>query len=67
MTKYFDLPDYMEVEELKKYFNKFIDLYGNSRTNIEYALDELFELSERQWNTYEIIHKIRKIILKGIF
>ena len=59
MKKYCDLPDYME-EELKKYFNEFIVLYGSSRTDIEYALDELFELSDRQWNTYEIIDEITK-------
>lgn len=60
MTKYYNLPDDMEVEEVKKYFNEFIDLYGNSRANIEYALDELIEISDRQWNTYEIIDDTTK-------
>ena len=60
MTNYYDLPDYMEVEDIKKYFTEFIDTYGNSRTNVEYALDELIELSDRQWNTYEIIDETTK-------
>lgn len=68
MTNYYDLPDYMEVEDIKKYFTEFIDTYGNSRTNVEYALDELIELSDRQWNTYEIIDETTKNnIVKYLF
>lgn len=47
----------MKCEELKNKFFEFLICYSNDTTehNVNYALDELFELADRQWNTYELI------------
>lgn len=57
MTEFYKLPDYMKVEEIRKCFIEYLIYYVNntSSDNIEYALNELLELSDRQWNTYELI------------
>lgn len=65
MTKFYELPDALHEEVLKKKFIEFITCYHNntSVSNIYYALSELLELSERQWNTYELLEEeIKKVI-----
>lgn len=57
MTEFYKLPDYIKCDELKEKFIEFLVRYNNNTTNanINYALDELSELSDRQWHTYEIL------------
>ena len=57
MTEYFKLPESMNAKELKKCFLEFLAYYTNrtSEENIVYALDELMELADRQWHTYELL------------
>lgn len=55
MTEFYKLSDYIKSNMLKEKFIEFLVCYGNDTTkeNINYVLDELLELSDRQWNTYE--------------
>lgn len=53
-TSYCTLPDYISAIELEKYFNEFIEVYTKTDEIIN-SLEELDELAERQWHTYEII------------
>ena len=55
MTEFYKLPDYVKSDMLKEKFIEFLVCYSNNTTkeNINYVLDELLELSDRQWNTYE--------------
>ncbi len=65
MTEFYKLPDTLDEDVLKKQFYEFITCYYNdtSVSNVNYALSELLELSERQWNTYELLDKeIKKVI-----
>ena len=57
MTEFYKLPDYIERDMLKEKFIEFLVCYSNNTTkeNINYALDELLELADRQWNTYEVL------------
>lgn len=57
MTHFHELPDSIEYIKLKKYFEEYILVYSNntSTENIKYALSELLELADRQWNTYELL------------
>ncbi len=58
-SNYFKLPDYMEVDEVAHYFDEFFDLYEHDHEGT-YYLDELCQLADRQWHTYEIIDDKRK-------
>lgn len=49
-----NLPTTLTSEELADYFNEFLKIYTNS-PKTQYALQELFELAYRQWDTYEQI------------
>lgn len=55
MTEFYKLPDNIKNDMLKEKFIEFLVCYSNNTTeeNINYVLDELLELSDRQWNTYE--------------
>lgn len=55
MTEFYKLPDYIKSDMLKEKFIEFLVCYSNNITkqNINYVLNELLELSDRQWNTYE--------------
>lgn len=55
MINFFELPDYLSDEELEQLFFEFISIYQGTRDNVEYALDVLFELADRQWHTYTTI------------
>lgn len=72
ITEFFKLPDSMSCEELQREFVKFLDYYSNNTNseNMDYVLDELFELSDRQWHTYELLNDGLKMqieeFLKGI-
>ncbi len=57
MTHYCELPDYVENSELKQHFIDYLIYYSNNtdKENIYYSLNELLELSDRQWHTYELI------------
>ena len=57
MTEFYKLPDYVKSDMLKEKFIEFLVYYGNNTTreNIDYVLNELSELSDRQWNTYEYL------------
>lgn len=63
MTEFFKLPDFMNCKELQKEFVNFLDYYSNNTNseNIDYVLDELFELSDRQWHTCELLNDDLKI------
>lgn len=55
MTEFYKLPDNIKSDMLKEKFIEFLVCYNNNtaKENINYVLDELLELSDRQWNTYE--------------
>jgi hypothetical protein len=61
---YKDLPDYMDVNTLKKTFRQFLFLVHTSpNLDIIHALEGLRQLADRQWHTYELLEeKIRKQI-----
>lgn len=46
------LSDTLEAKELEKYFERFLEIYGN-KPNTKAALSDLYELAYRQWDTYE--------------
>ena len=66
MTKYYKLPDSIKSSTLKAYFIEYLTYYCNKSdvTNAYYALSELLELADRQWNTYELLDKDIKIQLE---
>ena len=46
----------MTIEELEKYFIELIDLAEKvNRANDEKISEALYELSDRQWHTYEML------------
>ncbi|MEE3472736.1 MAG: hypothetical protein VZR24_18995 [Butyrivibrio hungatei] len=57
MTDFSALPDYMNNEELKKYFFKYLENYsqGTGWADRDKALKDLLALADRQWHTYELI------------
>lgn len=57
MTRFNELPDSIECVKLKEYFIEFLICYCNSTDafDIYYILNELLELSDRQWHTYELL------------
>lgn len=57
LEEYSELPDYMTVEELEKYFTQLIN-YAMKVSDIdnESVAEALYELSDRQWHTYEMIN-----------
>ena len=56
LEDYADLPDYMTIEELEKHFTKLITLAEKgSGVNDEKISEALYELSDRQWHTYEML------------
>ncbi len=46
------LSDTLDTEELAAYFEQFLNLY-ESKPKTKAALQELYELAYRQWDTYE--------------
>lgn len=72
MTKFSELPDSMRSDELKPYFFEFIANNNNIHiNNMEDALYELLELSERQWHSYEILDgkiksQIEEFLIKNL-
>lgn len=65
-----NLPDFVSSESLKKEFNKIISETSKNvkESNNLLLLEAYFELSERQWHTYEILepeilNKIDSIII----
>lgn len=66
--KFSELSDYLNVEDIECYFMEFLNIYSGTRDNVEFALSELFELSDRQWHTYTLLKsKIKQEIEKYIF
>lgn len=57
MTSFSKLPDSIESEKLKQYFQEYLCMYTNNQDSklIIKSLDDLMELSDRQWNTYEML------------
>ena len=53
---YKNLPDSLEAEELEIYFNEFLRNYADKPKDID-ALNQLYELAYRQWDTYEKLDK----------
>ncbi len=53
MTEYFKLPDVLSVSQLRGYFEEYFRVYGEGCEDTVYALDELLELADRRWHTYE--------------
>ncbi|MDD3470776.1 MAG: hypothetical protein PHE53_12480 [Thermoguttaceae bacterium] len=54
-TDYFLLPDGMEVDEVAHYFDEFLSLYHSDEEDKHHCVEELLQLAERQWHTYEVI------------
>lgn len=56
LSKYENLPDYMEPEELRDYFRDLFLLHKvESESNPLIFAKVLIQLSDRQWHTYEFI------------
>lgn len=57
MTEFYKLPDNIESDILKEKFGEFLVYYSNNTTkeNIDYALNELSELADRQQHTYKAL------------
>lgn len=53
-SDYKSLPSAMESSELKKYFEEFLLIYSDKKRDKK-ALDQLYELAYRQWDTYEAL------------
>ena len=45
----------MTIDELKTNFEEFLKYYDNYYYNIEDGLEDLYELADRQWHTYELL------------
>ncbi|MGK9267879.1 hypothetical protein KXR56_14620 [Bacillus inaquosorum] len=67
--KFDELPDTLSVETLEELFNEVIDAYANKKDNVSnIELSEaIYQLLERQWNTYKVLdgkikHKLDIII-----
>lgn len=69
MTEFYRLPDNIESDILKEKFDEFLVYYSNNTTkeNIDYALNELSELADRQQHTYKALdNELRADIEKYI-
>ncbi len=55
-TDYNSLPDSLESDELRTYFEEYIRIYKDKPKTLD-ALKELYELAYRQWDTYELLDK----------
>ena len=57
MTEFQRLPDNIESDILKERFIEFLAYYSNNtaKENINYVLNELSELADRQWYTYKAL------------
>ncbi len=67
---YKNLSDTLEPSELEGYFNAFLNQYSNKPKSLK-ALRQLYELSYRQWDTYEVLapeisKKISEYIISSI-
>jgi hypothetical protein len=75
-TKYDNLPDYMDPEDLKKYFDELMDMANNPYAHYDFVIMGLYQLAERQWHTYTLLEEkvknrveefISKILLSRIW
>lgn len=59
MTKFYELPDSIECDKMREYFEEYLSYYSNNTdsSNVDYALSELLELADRQWHTYELLEE----------
>jgi hypothetical protein len=57
-TAIISLPDYLPTDEIKVWFNKLLNESGSWEK--EKVIDCLFELSDRQWHTYELLDETVK-------
>lgn len=59
MTRFSTLPDSLECDKLKGYFIEFLVCYCNRTDGLDiyYILNELLELADRQWHTYELLNQ----------
>ena len=69
-TDYKTLSDSLGADDLEGYFNDFLEQYSNKTKSLK-ALRQLYELSYRQWNTYEVLapeisKKISEYIMSSI-
>ena len=50
MTKFHELPDSIECDKMKEYFEEYLSYYCNNTNsaNVDHALSELLELADRQ-------------------
>ena len=54
-----DLPDYMPVKILEKYFMDILDYAEHSKdVSNEEVSEVLYELTIRQWHTYELLNEV---------
>ncbi|MFC3745607.1 hypothetical protein ACFORK_02715 [Paenibacillus sp. GCM10012306] len=52
---YKSLPDYISTIQLIELFEEFLFSISSRTIDVEIALESLFELSDRQWHTYELL------------
>ncbi len=69
-TDYKTLPDFLKPTDLEGYFNEFLNQYSNKPRSLK-ALKQLYELSYRQWDTYEVLapeisQKINEYIVSSV-
>lgn len=59
MTKFYELPDSIECDKMREYFEEYLSYYSNNTdsSNVDYALSELLGLADRQWHTYELLEE----------
>lgn len=57
LTHFNELPDFLDKSTLKNCFINFLITYANNTNsnNVSYVLEELLELADRQWHTYELL------------
>lgn len=66
LEDYSCLPDYMTTGELEKYFKELINWAETvDRVNDVKISEALYELSDRQWHTYEVLSDSLKVQIEN--
>lgn len=66
ISRFENLPDYIETDELETYFTEVIS-NKDSYSSLELA-EALYELADRQWRTYELLNEdIRRKVDRLVF
>ena len=59
VNDYRDLPDYLDAEGIREYFDKYFKESKNGG-EIDVLTESLYELADRQWHTYELLDSARR-------